>query len=139
VGIVKRKFAIAEYTLVVRRSRSGRGLFTAGPIAKGRCIVEYTGRALSEAETYVSKSKYLFAVNQRKTIDGWEKSNIARYINHSCAPNCEIEIWRGRIYVMAKRDIKPGEELSYDYDTEYFSAFIAPKGCMCSKCCPHGK
>jgi uncharacterized protein len=130
----KRKFATTSYKLVVRRSRTGRGLFTASPIERGRCIVEYTGRVLSEAETYVSRSKYLFAVTRRKTIDGWERGNIARYINHSCSPNCEIEIWRGRVFVMAKRDIEPGEELSYDYDTEYFGAFIAPKGCMCSKC-----
>jgi SET domain-containing protein len=134
--MAKRKFATGEYALVVRRSRTGRGLFTADPIGKGRCIVEYTGRALSEAEMYASKSKYLFAISRTKTIDGWEKTNIARYVNHSCWPNCEIEIWRGRIYVMAKRRIMPGEELLYDYDTEYFDAHIKPKGCMCAKCSP---
>lgn len=137
--MAKRKFATGKYALVVRRSRTGRGLFTADPIGKGRCIVEYTGRALSEAEMYASKSKYLFAISQTKTIDGWEKTNIARYINHSCRPNCEIAISRGRIYVMAKRPIMPGEELLYDYDTEYFDAHIKPKGCMCSKCSPDGR
>jgi SET domain-containing protein len=88
---------------------------------------------------HASKSKYLFAISQTKTIDGWEKTNIARYINHSCRPNCEIEISRGRIYVMAKRRILPGEELSYDYETEYFDAHIKPKGCRCSKCSPDGR
>lgn len=136
--MAKRKFAIAKYELVVRRSRTGRGLFTVDPIERGRCIVEYTGRVLSEAEEYTSNSKYLFAVNKRKTIDGREKTNIASYINHACRPNCEIEIWRGRIYVMAKRTIKPGEELFYDYDTEYFSEHIRPKGCKCSKCSQDG-
>jgi SET domain-containing protein len=130
------KFAIAEYALVVRRSRTGRGLFTDDPIERGRCIVEYAGRVISRAEEYTSNSKFLFVVNKRKTIDGWEKTNIARYINHSCQPNCEIEIWRGRVYVMAKHAIKPGEELFYDYDTEYFNAHIRPKGCKCSKCSP---
>jgi SET domain-containing protein len=134
--MAKRKFALGEYALVVRRSRTGRGLFTADPIERGRCIIEYTGRVLAEAETYASTSKYLFAVNERKTIDGFCKTNLARYINHSCRPNCEIQIWRGRIYVMAKRAIKPGEELFYDYDTEYFDAHIRPKGCLCSKCSP---
>src|SRR5665213_3462439 len=128
VGMAKRKFAIAKYELVVRRSRTGRGLFTVDPIERGRCIVEYTGRVLSEAEEYTSNSKYLFAVNKRKTIDGREKTNIARYINHACRPNCEIEIWRGCIYVMAKRTIKPGEELFYDYGAEYFNEHIRPKG-----------
>jgi SET domain-containing protein len=137
--MAKRKFAMGGYALFVRRSRTGRGLFTGDPIERGRCIAEYTGRILSEEETYVSKSKYLFAVNKTKTIDGWLKTNIARYINHSCRPNCEIEIWRGRIYVMAKRAIKPGEELFYDYDTEYFDAHIRPKGCLCSKCSPDAR
>ena len=130
------QFAIAEYALVVRRSRTGRGLFTDDPIERGRCIVEYAGRVISRAEEYTSNSKFLFVVNRRKTIDGWEKTNIARYINHSCQPNCEIEIWRGRVYVVAKRAIKPGEELFYDYDTEYFNAHIRPKGCKCTKCSP---
>jgi SET domain-containing protein len=134
--MAKRKFAIGNYALVVRRSRTGRGLFTSDPIERGRCIAEYKGRVLSEAATYTSKSKYLFAVSKTKTIDGWEKRNIARYINHSCRPNCEIEIWRGRVYVLAKRAIKPGEELAYDYCSEYFDAHIRPKGCKCSKCSP---
>lgn len=137
--MTKRKFVPGEYALMVRRSRTGRGLFTADPIEKGRCIVEYTGRTLSQAEMYSSKSKYLFAISRTKTIDGWEKTNIARYINHSCRPNCEIEISRGRIYVVAKRRILPGEELTYDYDTEYFDAYIKPKGCLCSKCSPDGR
>ena len=132
--MAKRKFAIGPHTLVVRRSRTGRGLFTVEPIEKGRCVVEYTGRLLSVTAMRASKGKYLFKINETKTIDGWQKSNIARYINHSCRPNCEVEIWRGRIYVMAKRAIKPGEELFYDYGPEYFDAHIRPKGCVCSKC-----
>jgi SET domain-containing protein len=134
----KRKFAIGEYDLTVKRSRAGRGLFTTGPIERGRCVVEYTGRVLSEAETYTNNSKYLFAISDNKMIDGRGKSNAARYINHSCRPNCEIEIWRGRAYIMAKRAIKPGEELSYDYGTEYFDEHIRPRGCKCSKCSREG-
>ena len=130
----KSKFSIEDYELVVRRSRTGLGLFTESPIGKGRCVVEYTGRLLTPAEEYTSTSKYLFAVSKKKTIDGRDRSNIARYINHACRPNCEIEIWRGRIYVLAKRAIKPGEELTYDYDVEYFDEHIRPKGCKCGAC-----
>jgi SET domain-containing protein len=132
--MAKGKFTIGPHKLVVRRSRTGRGLFTADRIEKGRCIVEYTGRLLPEAAMHASNGKYLFKINETKTIDGWQKSNIARYINHSCRPNCEVEIWRGRIYVMAKRAINPGEELFYHYGAEYLDAHIRPKGCMCSKC-----
>jgi len=67
-------------------------------------------------------------------IDGSLRSNKARYINHSCAPNCEIDIRNKRVYVFAKRNIKTGEELTYDYDTEYFDMYIKPKGCRCTKC-----
>jgi hypothetical protein len=136
--MTKQKFEIGEHDLAVRRSRAGLGLFALSPIKKGSCVVEYTGRLLSEAETYTNNSKYLFAISDKKMIDGRGKSNRARYINHSCRPNCEIEIWRGRAFIMAKRAIKPGEELSYDYGRDYFDAHIKPKGCRCLKCAPNG-
>ncbi len=134
--MAKIKFDVGQYEFRVKRSRTGLGLFTADPIARGRCVVEYTGCVLSKEEEYTSNSKYLFEVNRNKTIDGRGKSNIARYINHSCRPNCEIEISRGRVYVMAKRAIKPGEELFYDYGPEYFAKHIRPKACKCAKCFP---
>lgn len=67
-------------------------------------------------------------------IDGNIKSNTARRINHSCAPNCEIDLYWKRVFIFAKRNIKAGEELTYDYDTEYFDEYIKPKGCKCRKC-----
>lgn len=130
------KFTPGEFDLKVKRSSAGLGLFTNSPIPKGSCIIEYTGRTLTDKEDEESNSSYLFLVNKRKTIDGAARSNTARYINHSCRPNCEIEIWSERVWVMAKRNIKPGEELSYDYDTEYFDTHIKPKGCRCAKCMP---
>ena len=132
------KFVPKKLKLKVGRSRAGLGLFTHEPIKKGTCIVEYTGRTLSEAEEYTSQSLYLFAVTKKKTIDGSARSNTARYINHSCRPNCEIEIdeKRERVFVFAKRNIKAGEELAYDYGKEYFNSHIKPKGCKCVKCRP---
>ena len=122
--------------MTVKRSRAGLGLFTVDPIKKGACIVEYTGRRLSTREQYTSRSRYIFIINDRKRIDGATRQNHARYINHSCRPNCEIDIVRGRVFVYAMRTIKAGEELSYDYDTEYFDMYIKPKGCRCLKCKP---
>ena len=124
------------YPFRVGRSRTGLGIFATAPIKKGKFIVEYVGPLLSNEECETIENKYLFEVNARWTIDGSSRQNVARYINHSCRPNCEVEIWRGRIYVMAKRAIKSGEELFYDYGTEYFDAHIRPKGCVCSKCLP---
>ncbi len=133
MGISKSKFVPGGFALRVGRSQTGLGLYTQEPIPKGRCIIEYTGRQISKKEEYESNSKYLFEVSKTKTIDGASRSNKARYINHSCRPNCEIEIRKEHVYVFSKRAIKAGEELTYDYDTDYFDEYIKPVGCKCIK------
>ncbi len=130
----KSKYDLGDFDLRVKRSKTGLGLFTYSPIPKGSCVIEYTGKVLTAKEEENSNSLYLFEVTKKKTIDGAVRTNTARYINHSCRPNSEIDIYKGRVFVLAKRNIKEGEELSYDYDTEYFNAYIKPKGCKCEKC-----
>jgi SET domain-containing protein len=125
-----------KFNLKVGRSRTGRGLFTLETIKRGVRIVEYTGRRLKPGEEYTSRSKFLFAISRTKTIDGTIRSNAARYINHSCAPNCRAENTGRRIFIVARRTIAPGEELTYDYGRDYFDAHIKPKGCRCLKCEP---
>jgi SET domain-containing protein len=115
----------------VGRSSAGLGLFATKAFKKGDRIIEYFGRVISPEEEYTSRSKYLFEVSTRKTIDGTTRENIARYINHSCKPNCEPEIVRGRIFIDAIKAIKPGDEFTYDYGEEYFDEHIRPKGCRC--------
>jgi hypothetical protein len=119
--------------LRVGRSSAGLGLFATRPYKKGERIIEYFGRTLSKEEEYTSRSKYLFEVNSRRTIDGATRENIARYINHSCHPNCEPEIERGHIFIDAIKNIKEGEEFVYDYGEEYFNEHIRPYGCRCVK------
>jgi Proteins containing SET domain len=130
------KYDMAGYNLKVKRSRAGLGLYTFDPIEKGACIIEYTGRILTPEENKTVENQYLFWISRTKTLDGSPRSNTARYINHSCRPNCEIDVYRGRIYILAKRDIKAGEELNYDYDTEFFDEWIKHNGCVCLKCKP---
>jgi SET domain-containing protein len=132
----KSKFTPGGFCLAVKRASAGRGLFAMEPIPKGACVIEYVGRTLTEEEESTSRSRYLFEVTKKKTIEGWNKKNTARYINHSCRPNCEIEIRKKRVFVMAKRAIKEGEELGYDYGKNYFDSFIKPLGCRCIKCAP---
>jgi SET domain-containing protein len=132
----KSKFTPGGFRLAVKRARAGRGLFALEPIPKGVCILEYSGRTITEEQWLRSRSRYLFEVTKTKTIEGWNKANTARYINHSCRPNCEIEIRKARVFVMAKRAIKPGEELAYDYGKSYFDDIIKPLGCKCLKCRP---
>lgn len=108
-------------------------MFAGQPIPRGSCIIEYIGRPLNDEEQE-KDGKYFFWTSSKTMIDGNIPANKARFINHSCAPNCEVELKDRRIYVFALRNIKEGEELNYDYDTEYFEAHIEPRGCLCTRC-----
>jgi SET domain-containing protein len=130
---MKRRFKPGGYRLSVRRSHSGRGLFTEESIPNGACIIEYTGRPATAAQMKANRGKYLFWTSDSTMIDGNIASNTARFINHSCVPNCEIDIRAKRVYVFALRAIKPGEELAYDYGEEYFEMHLAAE-CRCPKC-----
>ncbi|MCX6712321.1 MAG: SET domain-containing protein, partial [Candidatus Vogelbacteria bacterium] len=125
----KSKYEPGGYRFLAKRSSAGLGLFAGEDLPKGVCLLEYKGRQISEKEEYTSNSKYLFGVNAKKTIDGRARSNTARYINHSCRPNAEVEIRQGRVWIFSKRKIKAGEEISYDYGKEYWRTHIKPKGC----------
>lgn len=124
-----------DFDLRVGRSPTGLGLFAESEIPKGACIIEYVGKQLTAEQEAKSRSKYLFEINARKTIDGAPRWNTARYINHSCRPNCEPNIYKGRVFIHARRRIKPGEELAYNYGKNYFNEYIKG-GCRCPKCKP---
>ena len=131
---ISRRFIPQNFDLKVRRARAGRGLFAEEAIPRGACIIEYSGRTATAKQIKEDKGLYLFWTGAKTMVDGNIPSNKARFINHSCAPNCEIDIRKQRIYVFAKRAIRAGEELTYDYDTEYFNEYIKPYGCRCDKC-----
>ena len=128
------KYTVGDFKLRVGRSRTGRGVFACEDIPKGACIAEYTGVEVSEDDSAYSRGKYLFYISKKRTIDGNVPENRARFINHSCRPNCEATGPNGRVFIMARRRIKAGEELTYNYGKEYFNQFIKPKGCGCAKC-----
>jgi len=97
---------------------AGQGLFAAQDIRKGTRIIEYTGEKISKAEStrrLAEGNAYIFEFNNRYDIDGEGLENTARYINHSCAPNCEVEKTTKSIWILALRHIKAGEELTYNY------------------------
>jgi hypothetical protein len=68
------------------------------------------------------------------SIDGTPRSNLARYINHSCRPNAVAYVSGRRVWIWSKRAIEPGEEITYNYGKEYFDDHIRPVGCKCEKC-----
>lgn len=121
--------------LKVKRASAGLGLFAGEPIAKGACVIEYVGNMISEEQYQKSRSLYLFEVGKTGALDGSPRWNRARYINHSCRPNCEPNIRRRRVFIHAIREIAPGEELTYDYGSDYFEANIG-ENCRCIKCMP---
>ena len=104
----------------------GTGAFAVTDIPRGTRIIEYTGEKITnrEADRRYDDEKmdrhhtFLFTLNSRYIVDAAVGGNEARFINHSCDPNCEAVIERGRIYIEAKRHIPPGTELSYDYAYE---------------------
>jgi SET domain-containing protein len=106
----------------------GKGVFASRKIGAGACIIEYRGEriTLDEADRRAEANKhpinhtYFFSVSDGRVIDGGCRGNEARFINHSCEPNCEaIEHEDGRVYIYSLCDIARGEELTYSYPLIY--------------------
>lgn len=122
----------------VGRSGSGLGLFATKPIKKGAFIIKYWGRKLPNRIADDLETRYLFELNSRFTVDGSNRRNVARYINHSCRPNAETDVKKSEIFITAYKNIQPGDEITYDYGKDYFNTFIKPHGCRCAKCAENG-
>src|ERR1700704_2919445 len=120
--------------LRIGRSKAGLGLFARVAIKKGQFIIRYIGREIRTQTTEDLDTRYLFEVNERWTIDGSNRRNRARYINHSCRPNAEVYFVKLVIKIRAIKSIKPGDEITYHYGRNYFDAFIRPVGCKCLAC-----
>jgi len=104
----------------------GRGVFALRRIPKGTRVIEYKGRLITDKEADRRYSRMhehsphtmLFSIDGGLVIDATRYGNSARWINHSCAPNCEIEEEGHHVFIDARRDIRPGEELTYDYNLQ---------------------
>ncbi|HEX7883792.1 MAG TPA: SET domain-containing protein [Afipia sp.] len=122
----------------IGRSKPGLGLFATQKIKKGSKIIRYFGPMLDSKNTKHDDidNTYLFEINNRWTIDGSVRKNIARYINHACRPNAESDVSsrKRKVVIRAINTIQPGEEINYDYGTDYFKIFLKPIGCKCDHC-----
>jgi SET domain-containing protein len=116
----------------VKRTATGLGLFALQPIPRGKRIIEYTGRILSAEEADSSRGKYLFELDEKRAIDGSARTNLARYINHSCRPNAKGYTSGRRIWIWSLRAIKAGEQITINYGKDYLDAHI--KQCKCESC-----
>jgi hypothetical protein len=113
---------------------AGKELFAAQDIKKGTRIIQYIGERISKGESARRLSEgnaYIFDFNDRYHIDGKTLKNKARYINHSCEPNCEVCLTKRTIWIVALRDIRAGEELSYNYgyDAKQYRCQCGAKNC----------
>ena len=122
----------------------GKGLFASQNIRRGNKIIEYVGDKVTKkegdkrADQQINKSKknknngmvYVFELTQRYDIDGEVSHNHARHINHSCNPNCEVEINNNQIWISAIKNIKKDAELSYNYGYSYDTDYV-DHVCMC--------
>jgi len=110
---------------VKKSSIDKRGLYASKNIKSGSKIIEYIGKLISKKETETNpkfnneKDIYLFNLNSKYDLDGDYSWNKARFINHSCNPNCEVEGKGLKLWITAIKDIKKDEELSYDYGFGY--------------------
>lgn len=119
----------AAYKVKAKKSSAGLGLFAMEAIPEGKKILEYIGDVHDADNTL--NNKYIFNVSKNMDIDGSPRFNTARYINHACDPNAESWTYKGHVWIKSVRDIKEGEEITYNYGDEYFERYIKPYGCRC--------
>ena len=130
----------------VKKSKvHGYGIVASEDIKKNKQIIEYVGEKISKLEgdkrsaarikKYINKknegSVYIFELNKRYDIDGSPLYNKARYINHSCNPNCEVDIIKNKIWIISIKEIKKGDELNYDYGYPFDKDDYSEHICKC--------
>ena len=136
--------------LLIQRRRSGihgHGVYARIAIPAGHVIVEYTGERITKTESRRREAArlervrrghnactYIFDLNRRHDLDGSRGGNISRFLNHSCRPNCFSEKRRGRIWIVAERDIFPDQDLTFDYGFPFHDWADHPCRCGSANC-----
>ena len=136
-GESERTVAETDWLIFKRSTIHGTGGFARRDIPCGTRIIEYVGRRISKEEALVEcerNNEYVFSLNDQEDIDGSVKWNPARFINHSCTPNCEAEVEGDHIWIVACRDIDAGEEVSFNYGFDLESYKDYPCRCGAASC-----
>jgi len=135
--VIEMEYPEYRPALRVKRGIAGLGLFADEPIEAGQLIIEYLGDRISHDEADKRGGRYLFTVNNETVIDGSDRKNKARYLNHCCDPNAEAEheVTEDRIYIRAIKNIEPGEEITFHYGEDYLNSdYMKKTGCLCPVC-----
>ena len=117
---------------------AGQGLFAEQDMRQGTKIIRYIGEKITHEESdrrLAAGNVYIFGLDERFAIDGSTDKNTARFINHSCEPNCHTEQSGNTIWIVAIRDIAAGEELTYNYEYEIDDEPAEPCHCGAKNCC----
>jgi|ERR1041385_397159 SET domain-containing protein len=115
----------------------GLGTFAAAPLRAGTLVIEYVGQKISKSEAVgrcEAGNTFIFELDEDWDIDGAVGWNPARFINHSCAPNCDAEVIDGQIWIVARRDIAAGEELTFNYGYDWTDHREHPCHCGAPEC-----
>jgi uncharacterized protein len=127
-----------EKLLEIRNSSiHGTGAFALAPISAGQRVIEYVGERISKAESLKrceANNPFVFTLNDVEDLDGDVEWNPARFINHSCSPNCDAEIDEDHVWIVARREIQPGEELTFNYGYDLSEYHDYPCQCGSPDC-----
>ena len=137
-----------EYIIVKNSKVHGKGIFARNDLPKGTRVLEYVGKKITKkesdkiAEEQLERAMgnkeegavYIFELDDKYDIDGNVPWNTAKYINHSCDPNCETEDDGGRIWIITLKELKKGEELTYDYGYDLDNYEDHPCKCGSENC-----
>ena len=131
--------ASTDHPLVYRQPSGihGAGLCARRRIPPRRRIIEYVGRKITKSESLqlcIDSNAYIFTLDDEFDLDGSVEWNLARFINHSCAPNCSAEMTRGRIWIVSEQVIEAGQELTYDYGYDLDEYLNHPCQCGAPNC-----
>ena len=110
----------------------GTGGFARTDLPAGTRVIEYVGERITKAESNhrcEGQNHFIFYLDEQFDLDGSIETNPARFLNHSCDPNCETELIDGRLWIMAQRDLRAGEEVTFNYG--YDLAFYRDHPCHC--------
>lgn len=138
----------SPYIVLKKSGIHGKGVYAKMDIQKGTRIIEYVGEKVTKKESDRRAQKplqnnakneelgavYLFELNKRYDLDGYFDYNTARFINHSCDPNCETEIVKGHIWIISVKEIKKGEEITYNYNYSWEDYEDHPCNCGTKRC-----
>lgn len=115
----------------------GMGGFARANIVKGTQVIEYVGEWIDKQESLrrcEGNNEFIFTLNEQWDLDGNFSRNPARWINHSCAPNCDAEVIDDRIWILANRDIRAGEEITFNYGFDLEDYRDYPCHCGAANC-----